>query len=366
MASIYGILNVSSTERVWLSTLGQGLVFDAINSWLDLFNADLQKTESVFVDRQTEDYKERFLMPGTGYMAATGRENPAPAVQRSGYWDVAYPLWLFEDQLAGSDVDMAYMTVRELDSHLKTIAARNIATHRYAILHHLLDDQNQTWSDWLHGSLTLRALANGAVDSVTYPPVIGSTTEATEDHYLELGATVAAIAAGATNPLPIIYDDLIHHFGYVTGNAPIIVFTTTAIVAKLAAISGWYPVPDNYITMGEDTGRVSGYPTNFPGTLVGRMNGCWVVEWAWMPATYMLGVHMGVPRPLIKRVHPADTGLPSGLHLKHKDVNYPIQDAYYADHFGFAVGNRLNGVVMECADGGTYTIPTSFDNNVWA
>ena len=44
MSGIYGVLKVADTDRVFLNTLGQSLVYDAVNEYMRLHNAELQST----------------------------------------------------------------------------------------------------------------------------------------------------------------------------------------------------------------------------------------------------------------------------------------------------------------------------------
>ena len=87
------------------------------------------------------------------------------------------------------------------------------------------------------------------------------------------------------------------------------------------------------------------------------------MEWRWIPSGYLLGIHLDAPKPLIRRVDPPETGLGDGLQLIVEDVQSPIWKSSWRDRFGYGVGNRLNGVVMDLtASGGanTYTIPTIY------
>ena len=74
----------------------------------------------------------------------------------------------------------------------------------------------------------------------------------------------------------------------------------------------------------------------------------------------VVGIHLDAPKPIMQRVDPADTGLPRGLALVARDENYPFTSSFYSHRFGFGVGNRLNGVVMELGTGGSYTVPTAY------
>ena len=120
-------------------------------------------------------------------------------------------------------------------------------------------------------------------------------------------------------------------------------------------------LPDRYIRVGDNTDVPQGLP-NVPGRIIGRHgHGAWVVEWRWVPSAYMIGIHLGQPGPLVRRVDPADTGLWSGgLALVARDEQFPFEASVWRHRFGFGGGNRLNGVVMELGTGGTYSIPSGY------
>jgi hypothetical protein len=69
---------------------------------------------------------------------------------------------------------------------------------------------------------------------------------------------------------------------------------------------------------------------------------------------------MNAPAPLLERIDPPDTRLSPGLQLVAKEADHPFTSSYYSSRFGYGVGNRLNGVVLELGTGGTYTIPASY------
>jgi len=85
-----------------------------------------------------------------------------------------------------------------------------------------------------------------------------------------------------------------------------------------------------------------------------------VVEWRWIPSGWSLGIHLDSPKPLVRRIDPADTGLGDGLQLVARDEEFPFTTAFWRHRFGFGSGNRLNGVSMEFGTGGTYSVPSTY------
>jgi hypothetical protein len=357
MSGIFGHLNISDTERVFAATLGQQVLFEEARKYLDRVNQEMNQFLGVFVEETTENYKMRYKLPGGGHLQRRGPDGRYGAVKAYGYWDVALPREDFGAQIAGNDVDMAYMTVQELDNHISTVVLQNANTVRFELLKALINNTADTFTDPLWGSLTIQPLANG--DTVVYPPVLGSESEATEDHYLEAGYLATAID-DTHNPYITIRDDLIHHYGISGDGYNIAVFINGAEAPETEALTDFDPVTDPYVQPGANPNTLFGLPAGLPGAVIGRTNGVWVIRWDWVPATYMIGVHLDAPKPLKMRVDPADTGLGRGLQLVARDEQFPFESSFWRHRFGLGCGNRLNGVVMELAAGGSYTIATGY------
>ena len=357
MAGIFGAIAENDHERAFIITAGQQLVWETAQKWIADRNAEMAASLSVFVEDETEGFKERYKLPGGCFLQRRGADASVGAVKAGGSWDVSFPLEDFGAAIAWNDVDIAYMSALELSNHFETVMMQNINTVRWEILHRLFDNVRGAFTDPIHGALTPEPLANG--DTVVFPPVLGSNTEATEDHYLESGYTAANIS-DTNNPLATIRDDIEHHFGAATGGENIVVFVNNAQRSQLEALTDFDEVPDRYIRVG-DNADVPAVLPSVPGRILGRSSGVWVVEWRWISANYMLGLHLDQPAPLKMRVDPADTGLGRGLQLVAKDMEYPFTTSYWRHRFGIGGGNRLNGVAMELGTGGTYTIDTNYD-----
>ncbi len=360
MSGIFGALGVSDSDRIFLQTLGQRVIYDAVNTILEQHNADLALAEAIFIESTVSDFKFRYKLPGGGRLQRRGGQAPSGAAKATGEWDVAFPLEDFGAQIAASDIDFAYMTVQDLDRHLRTVQQQDINTRRYEILRALLNNTERSFVDQTgRGTLAIEPLANG--DSVLYPPVLGSESEATEDHYIETSYLASAIS-DTNDPYATGAGELEEHFGAPTGGSNIVSFINNAQVAKTRDLTDFVPVSDMGIQMGDDAAMAVNLPAGLPGRVVGRMDGSgvWVVEWRWVPANYMIFLHLDAPRPLIKRVDPAETGLGMGLQLVATNEDYPYTSSHYRNRFGLGCGNRLNGVVLELGNGGSYTIPSGY------
>ena len=359
MSGILGSLGMTeaAAERAYVSTVGQSLVYDAIQAELAKYNSELSSVMGLFVDTVTADHKRRYELPGGGYLQPMGNQSQPAAVKSFGNWDVAFPLVDYGAQSSVSRVGMAYMTIAQLNKHLDTILIQDRNTIRREIMKAMLDNVQFSFVDPIWGTLAIEPLANG--DAVVYPPALGSDTEATENHYLESGYAATAISS-TNNPCVTMRDELEEHFGAPTGGSNIVMLTTPTVAGYIAALGDFDPVVNRFVQPGASTDVPYGLPAGVPGRVTGICNGIWVVEWRSLPANYAVAIHADAPKPLVMREDPAETGLGSGLQMVSQDEEFPFRNSFYSHRFGFGTGNRLNGVVLEFGVGGSYTVPTGY------
>lgn len=357
MTGIYSLLGLQDGDLTYINTVGADRVFDAANEYLRMVDDEMMKAYNVFIAEETEMWGERYKLPGGGRMQQRGRNAANAATTSYSGWDVAYPLLDYEEAVAENDVDVAYMTVRDMQLRLDNVRIRAINAMRFDILRRLLNNTNFTVVDKKYGSLTVKPLANG--DSVVYPPVIGSETEATEDHYLESNYAASSIS-DTNNPYTTIRQELEEHFGTPSGFGNVVAFINSAQVRLTEALGDYDQIDDSHKIFGANRDRVTSDFPAVPGRIIGRTNGVWVAEWNWIPSGYVLGMSLDAPAPLKMRRDEAATGLTRGLHLAGTTDKHPLFAQHWRNRYGVGVANRLNGVVVELATGGSYTVPTAY------
>ena len=82
MSGIYGLLGLDDNDRSFVNVVGQDVVFDAVNQLIVDWNNDVNAMLGLFIEESTELFKERYYLPGGGYMQEVGTHAPAgpPAV----------------------------------------------------------------------------------------------------------------------------------------------------------------------------------------------------------------------------------------------------------------------------------------------
>lgn len=362
MSTIFGLAKMIASDYAYVNNANQELLYEAAQQYIEMANTATMQAMSAFVEpTPTTNFKERYQLGMTGRMQRISEETSGKNVARSGSWDVAYPLYNFHEQVTLSDVDAAYMTPAEFQLHIDGVLTRAANAKRHEILQRLFKDTVDTFTDKRHGVLTIEPLADGDSD-VLYPPVEGSESEATEDHYLESNYASSAIS-DTNNPYQTLADDLVHHGTNTTDDLPVGFMINSAQAAKTKALTNFVPYVPSAIQRGQDTDQVLIPARPIPGKIIGYMLGAgWVSQWEWIPADYIVAVNLAAPQAFRMRVDPAETNLGSGgLQLLPEERHGVLTFNSWRLRFGIGTANRLNAAVMELGTGGTYTIPTDYD-----
>lgn len=356
--ALLGLLGLSDMDRKTVNTIGQSVVYDAVQQYLAAYNAQIQAAMSVFIGGTTEDHSIKYKLPGGGRLDRRGGRAQSAARKAYGGWDVGFPLEEFGGQVAWTATQAAYLTAQELENHIETVRIQDTNTRRFEVLKAIFNNTERTFTDDELPTPTVKVQPLANNDSVVYPPLIGSESEAQDNHYLASGYAASSIS-DTNNPLITVRDELEEHFGTPTGFGNIAVFINKAQEAKISALADFEDVSDTNIRAGADTNVPQNLP-NVPGRILGRSNGVWVVRWDWIPANYLYGQDLDQPGPVMERVDPAYTGFQRGLQLVATDERYPLVQSHWRNRFGMGVGNRLNGVCMELTADASYDIPTDY------
>jgi len=361
MTLLFGNALLNSSDYTYVKTMNQELVYTAAQQYIQMANEQMMDAMNLFVEpTPTVNHKERYKLGLTGRMQKVSELMTGAPVTRSGEWDIAFPLDNYHESIVVSDVDMAHMTPQELQLHVDGVLTRSANAKRFAVLYRIFNNTQDTFTDKRWGSLTIEPIANG--DTVLYPPVEGSESEATEDHYLGSSYLASAIS-NTNNPYKTISDDLVHHGMNETVDIPLAFLINTAQQTVTEALQSFIPYIPPAIASGNDTDQVLMPPRNLPGKIIGYILGHgWVSIWNWIPAGWIVGVNMAVPQPLKMRVDPPETGLGNGgLVLLPEERNGVMTFNSWRLRFGIGGANRLSAAVMDLSNADSdYDIPTAY------
>jgi hypothetical protein len=356
---IYGALNLTDSDYAYVNTLGQQVIYDATLAVLGDHNADLAAAEAVFIQGTTFDHVMKYKLPQSGMLqkqtskVRTGFKKPGPG------WDVGFPLDEWGTEIGWDRVQMAYTSLQQYNLTLEGVKRQDRNTRRRQMLAALFPSASYVYKDENWPDITVQPLANG--DAVTYPPIIGSLADTTANNYLVSGYIGSAIS-DTSNPFPTIVNQLEQFFGTPTGGSNIAVFINNAETPYVQALTNFDPIGNRFVKYGANVSLVdeTKFPAGLPGRVIGESDSALIVEWRWIPAGYMVAIHLDAPAPLMRRIDPPAVGLGDGLQLIVEDMDEPIRSSGWSHRFGYGVANRLNAVIMQLAAPGAYAAPAAY------
>lgn len=343
----YGFVNLEHLMAERVTTVGATVISQAIQESASEYTRGVNALIASVVDRVT-NYTERYKLPGTGTLQPLDENgNPLP-VAEAGYYDVAYPIQGGGTAWGTNRVTRGLMTVEEANRQTVEALKRDSDWMRRHILAAIFTNTTWAYVDPLHGSLTIQPLALTA-DGVIYVRQGGAAS--TDQHYL---AQAGAIG-DATNPFPTIYEELMEH---PSNSGPVVVYVPTANVAAVKTLTGFVPVGDPDINVGSATDTLNGAIDRGLGdTVLGKIDGCWAVEWRALPTDYLIGHAQGAGGFLGMREYPAQNL--QGLFTENHSPDGNLQETRMIRYAGFGVRNRIAACVQRVGNG-AYAIPTGY------
>src|SRR3990167_3393117 len=139
MSTIFALAGMSASDYQYVNQAGQAIIYTAAQTYMTTINDDVMRAMSVFISQTTDMHSERYKLPGAGRMMRRADGVRGVASRALGSWDVAYPLFDFAEQVAATDIQMAYMTPQEFQLHVDGIVNHYVTELRWQILHALLD-----------------------------------------------------------------------------------------------------------------------------------------------------------------------------------------------------------------------------------
>lgn len=348
MAVLAGLLNQADLAARRVADLGVQGVMRAVDESVAEHNRQLTALTNLFVTPRT-DPQAQFFAAGATRLQPLDENGRARPVKPSGSYTVGFPL-----QMAGiawgtnyiTSVDMTVGEVADVVSMMLDADSRWMRDHILAALFYENSTTPWTFTDARYGALSVYGLANG--DTVTYQILSGSDSAATDDHVKGAATLTEAVFTD-------IHAELTEH---PENNGPVIAFIPTASRATVEALTNFYPIADPNLRSGvavtEYTGALN---TPVPGSLIGYVGGVHIVEWAGMPADYVLGVTAGGEKPLAMRQHP--NAALQGFKEVDQRRDYPWYERQYLRMAGFGTWNRVGAIVYR-TNNGTYAIPTGY------
>ena len=350
---LYGFHNLQDVKNNLVDTVGVRVIDDAVTAAIVEHNRVLDAMMNLFVVRTT-DYKVRFKTAVAARLQPLDENGRARPIKAYGQYDVSLPL-----QMAGSAWGVNYvaskkMTVGEAENATRTMLSADINWMRDHLLAALFASNPWDFDDDRYGTLTIKGLANN--DSDKYQIMTGGNGQATANHYL----AQAAVISDAANPFKTIYNRLTEH----PENAgDVIVLVASNLTDSIENLANFKDPLDPDVAPGANTDRLVGtLNAQVPGTVIGKVDKCWIVEWKSFPDNYMLATTTEGDRPIAMR-EDVETVL-RGFSKVAERNDHPFYENQYLRRAGFAGWNRVGALVYQIGSA-NYSIPTGFTSPMY-
>lgn len=347
MAALYGAMGLADVKNLSVQQLGQRVVFDAVNTLLAQYNADLAAITDFFVARTTEEVQITYFMPGGGEMQESTEWTRPGAVRPPAGYPVGFEINDARDQVAWNDIALAYATVETVQAAVDNIMIRHTNWVRRKLLRAVLNNVNRTTLDPQFGSVTVKPLANGDTDVYS----MYGAAMATDNHYI---ASNMASISDANNPFPTYYEEIAEHVGDTT----VVALVNPAQAAQIKAMAAFIDVADTRVRVSDGIEAINP-GISVPGSIIGLLGNTWISEWRAMPAGYTFVRNMDVPAPLLKRIDRVPIDGRGELRLIATQQEFPLQESFWRDRHGYGAENRVAALVGQIT-GAAYVIPAGY------
>lgn len=347
MSLFAGILRIEDLNTA-LSTFEPEVISDAISDVLQKFQQERDQTYSLLVDSTTTAHSAIVREAGFDEGQELGPDGRPLETHVGGKYEVGFPVKRIGWALGWNRETFAHMSVADLDREVAAKTAGNARRHSREMRKALMLKSNYTFTDEIHGGITVRRLANTDGTLFGAPP-------AEDNHYLTSGYAAASISP-INNPFATLAAEVREHF---TSDTRIVAFVNSSHV----------PIIQSGLTTFVDTGVEGIVPANntavanelnlsVPGYFLGidSASGVYVYVWDAIPSNYILAGAVDEAAPLRRRV-PVPVSL-QGFQLLEEESHLPFYKRTWMELFGYGVSNRLSWACMFLDAGSTYTDPT--------
>lgn len=354
---LYGFMNRRDLldQRVTDSNIPE--FNQAIDDTLAEHTRQLNAVLGLFAERTTE-FKERYAAAVLTRSQPLDENGKALPIKRAGYADVAYPIHASGNAWGANYITKAKMTGAEVQRITNTLIngdTRWMRDHLLAALFYgTSGGSGWTFTDPLKGALTIQGLANG--DSQTYMVQNGADSGATDTHILGQANAID----DSNNPYDDIHAELLEH---PENGGDVVAFIPSGLKATTQALTNFKDVADPNIRVGNASDvLVGGLDVAYPGTLIGYVDGVYVVEWKSLPAGYIVATTTEGEKPLALREEPEAELQGFNRVTDGSDPgNHPFYESQYLRLAGFGARNRVGAVVYRIGNA-TYAVPSGYDS----
>lgn len=348
---LYGFHSLQDIRDERISDALVPVVNDAVEQARAFHSAEVDAMTSIFAE-PTTSFKERFKTATAARLQPLDEFGRARPIQTRGSFDVAFPI-----KKAGIAEGNTYeagvlATPADVEQTTTTIFIADVNWVTDQILASVYGNASWTFSDSLHGDLTILPVANN--DAQTYYTTTGANTGSAQNNFLAQAAGIA----DATNALNTGATQLRKFPG---NQGQIISFVPTNLINDVTNLAGFSDTADPNVQLGANTDVVRGGPgVRHPGVLRGydKVSRTWVVEWDRLVSDYVVQVVATGPRPLGRRQY-EDNRLRGLVRLGERN-DIPYYERQYARWEGYGGRDRTKMTVTRVGNA-SYAIPTGYN-----
>lgn len=337
------------------------LVTAAIQQSAMAYEQDLAGMLSGWCEDWTGNPQTRVELPDAGELQPLS-ENGVPVVTKGGSsYTQALPLMRGGSAFGFNRESYAKATIADMNRETLRMMKQDSAWNIRRLLASVLTNTTWSYKDEENGDFSIKGLANsGGTDTDQYLDLNGDL--AVDDHYL---AQANAIADGADNPFPTIYEELYEH---PENTGAVVAFVPTGLKSSITGLTNFYEAQslNSLVSYGNDTSLANDAVEMYLGfgnRVLGVVDDVVIVESRRMPANYIIAYSSGAGSFLRRRV-PSEEVL-QGLQVVPYQVNSNFTRFDYYRIAGYAPWNRIGAVAMQIGSG-SYTIPTGYDASTMA
>lgn len=344
----WGFRNLLNVMDQRVAQVGASVVWGAVTASVAEHNRQIESLLGLFCARTT-DYMQRYITPGNARLQPLTEDGRPLPIRGGASYDVAFPLLMGGTAWGANYVTRQKMTVAEAQAATNALISADARWLRDHILAALFANTSWTWTDPLHGSITVKGLANADTD--VYSVLRGADAPATDNHY----AASASAIADVTNPYPTIWTELTEH---PDNGGEVVALVPSALIATTEALTTFVPISDANVQVGANSDVLVGQlGVAVPGMVRGYVDRVWIVEWPTLPADMIVAMMTEGERPLAMRQDPEPEL--QGFRQVGEYDDYPFSQAQFIRRAGFGAHNRVGAVCYRIGNA-SYAVPTGF------
>lgn len=347
----YGFVDYEHSTNEAITTIGEQAIYDAVIESARFHSEQIQKILSGLVTVSTV-WQELVKIPSEADLQPVSDLTQPDPIRFLGQYSQGYPIQKAGIAFGLDRVSKHTMTVGDANRQTLQMLKADAKWMKRHILGALFTKDSYTFTDKVHGALTVQPLANG--DTVKYQKKNGAYE--TANHYL---GYANAIDDGADNPFPAIHT-LLTAYDSANGK-PIITYIHDDQMASIKALATFVAVPDTAIiqSISSDTLNTSQIPDPGIGEeIIGRADGHWICRCAAIPSGYMLSCVVGMEMPVVQQRNMPVPAL-QGLFEEQANVDGNLSKLSLIRYAGFGVKNRIGAVCTKIGNG-TYSAPSDY------